>query len=229
MNRQLPLAMSLRPEVTLDDFVAGANRQLLEALVQLAANRDGGQLFISGPPGSGRSHLLMGATKLAQQQERSCAYLPFAELIELSPGVLERLEQYSLLAFDDIHLVMGKSDWELALFSLFNRARDLGHSLLFAADRGPASLEPNLPDLKSRLAWGASYRIEPLDDRGREELLLRQARKRGLQMKPQAAAWMVAHCSRDPGELLSLLGRLDEASLAARRRLTLPFVREQLG
>lgn len=229
MTRQLPLAMSLRPEVTLEEFVAGANRQLLQALDRLAARDGRGQIFLSGPPGSGKSHLLMGSVKLAQQHGRSCAYLPFSELRTLSPEVLESMEQFSLLAFDDVHLAAGDADWEGALFRLFNRARDAGTSLLFSADRGPASLDFDLPDLKSRLAWGSSYRLQPLDDTGREELLLRQAQKRGLRMKPQVAAWMVAHCSRDPRELLRLLDGLDQASLAARRPLTLPFVREQIG
>lgn len=229
MTRQLPLAMSLRPEVTLEEFVAGANRQLLQALNQLATGSEDGQIFLSGPVGSGKSHLLMGSVKLAQQQGRSCAYLPFSELMALSPEVLEGMEQYSLLAFDDVHLAARDANWEKALFRLFNQARETGASLLFAADRGPASLELHLPDLRSRLAWGSSYRLQPLDDRGREELLLRQAQKRGLRMKPRAAAWMVAHCSRDPRELLRLLERLDTASLAAHRQLTLPFVRELLG
>lgn len=229
MNPQLPLAMSLRPEMTLDSFVTGDNHQLLEALHTLATRAEQGQLFLTGPAGSGKSHLLMGTVAEAQAAGHRSAFLPFSELAELPAQMAEGLEQFDLLAFDDLQLVAGKAEWELALFHLFNRARERGARLLFSATTGPAGLRLGLPDLGSRLAWGSSYRIIPLDDSGREKLLLLQARKRGLKMKPQAASWMVSHCSRDPRQLLALLNRLDQASLAARRQLTLAFVREQLG
>ena len=229
MNPQLPLAMSLRPELTLESYIAGSNAQLLQALRDLATGQSQEQLFVSGPAGSGKSHLLMGTVSAAQSAGHSSAYLPFEELARLSPEMLDDLDQLDLLAFDDLHLVAGNAAWEEALFHLFNRAREKGRRLLFSASHGPSRFELELPDLASRLSWGSSYRIQPLDDAGREALLLEQARKRGLKMKPQAASWMVSHCSRDPRQLLALLNRLDHASLAARRQLTLAFVREQLG
>ena len=229
MNPQLPLAMSLRPEMTLESYVAGENAQLLQALQELAAGQGQEQLFLSGPAGSGKSHLLMGTVSAAQAAGHSSAYLPLGELARLSPMLLEDLEQLDLIAFDDLHLVAGNAAWEEALFHLFNRARERDSRLLFSASQAPSRLELGLPDLISRLSWGSSYRIRPLDDAGREALLLEQAKKRGLKMKPQVASWMVSHCSRDPRQLLALLNRLDHASLAARRQLTLAFVREQLG
>lgn len=84
MNPQLPLAMSLRPELTLESYVAGANAQLLQALRELATGQGLEQLFVSGPAGSGKSHLLMGTVSAAQGAGHSSAYLPFEELARLS-------------------------------------------------------------------------------------------------------------------------------------------------
>ncbi len=229
MTLQLPLAVSLPSRATLDDFIAGANGQLLALVRETALEARGQQLFLSGAAGVGKSHLLTGAVALAARQGRSTAYLPLAELVHLSPEILEGLSTYELLACDDLQAIAGNRAWEEALFHLFNSARSADCNLLFAARVGPAALPLALPDLRSRLAWGQSYNIQPLDDAGREALLLRQAEQRGLKMQPQAAAWMVRHCHRDPGHLLALLERLDHASLASHRRLTLPFVRQQLG
>jgi len=230
MNPQLPLDVSLPARATFEEFVEGDNGQVVQALRRLAEGRgDTGQLFLSGPSASGKSHLLMAAVSQAAERGLAAAYLPFAELLDLDPRLLEGLAGHALLAFDDVHLLAGHAAWEAALFRLFNEARQRGGRLLFSARTGPATLEIALPDLRSRLAWGESYALQPLNDAGREALLLKRARQRGLQMQPQAAAWMVTHCSRDPRRLLELLARLDEASLASRRPLTLPFVREQLG
>ncbi len=228
MSLQLPLDMRLPPRATLAEFVAGANGQALQALQELARGDRPGQLFLSGPPASGKSHLLMAATAEAAERGLRSVYLPLAELTGLSPEAIEGLAGSALLALDDIHCIAGKGEWERAVFLLYEQARAEGTSLLLAAPCGPAALQLALPDLRSRLAWGESYRLEPLDDAGREALLLRQARARGLRMHPRAAAWMVSHCSRDPRHLLELLSRLDTLSLASGRRLTLSFVREQL-
>ncbi len=229
MSRQLPLAVSLPSPVSLDDFVAGDNHQVLAAVRRLALEPAGQQLYISGPPGSGKSHLLAGAVALAADHGLHAFYLPLKELAPLSPELLADLDRSDLLAIDDLQHVSGDQAWEQALFHLYNRARSADTSLLFAADCGPAALDLSLPDLRSRLAWGTSYLLRPLDDEGRLQLLLRHAHHRGLQLQPAAARWMVTRCSRDPKQLLALLERLDRLSLAQRRRLTLPFVRDQLG
>lgn len=228
MNQQLPLAVSLPPEATLSDFVAGANLQPLDALQRVAHGKTSEPLYLSGPPGAGKTHLLMGATALAQQLGRGSSYLPLSQLAAFSPELLLGLDELDLIALDDVQAIVGNPVWEQALFRLFNRARDCRTSLIFGADRGPTSLDLTLPDLKSRLAWGISYRLQPLDDQGRITLLLHHARQRGLEMTPAVARWIVSRCSRGPGDLLELLARLDEASLAEKRKLTLPFVQAHL-
>lgn len=229
MTRQLPLPVELAPQADLADFIAGDNRQLIDLLQRIAAGSNDEILFISGGPGSGKTHLLMGLCRRAEQQGRSCAYLPLDELRTLSPALLSGMEAMDILAVDGVQHIAGRDDWEEALFILFNLARDAGRSLVFSADRGPKQLALALPDLRSRLSWGSSYRLQPLDDTGLMELLQTQAQKRGLQLKPKVAQWLLRHCSRSPGNLLGILGRLDQKALAEKRHnLSLPFVQSCL-
>jgi DnaA family protein len=67
-----------------------------------------------------------------------------------------------------------------------------------------------------------------LDDAGRREVLLRRAQRRGLQMDVAAIDWLLRRTQRDLASLTGLLDTLDRASLAAQRRITLPFLRQVL-
>ena len=107
--------------------------------------------------------------------------------------------------------------------------RDNNTRLLFTADRVPVSLPLGLADLKSRLSWGVSYKLEPLTDEGKIRLLLQGSEQRGLTLKHDVASYILSRYSRDISDLLAILDQLDQASMAAQRKLTLPFVRQQLG
>jgi DnaA family protein len=228
MNPQLPLALQLRPQQRLEDFIPGANRQAMAALVGLLATPGPAQVYLSGPAGSGKSHLLAGLCAAAEQQGMNVAYVPFTQIDQLHPMMLDGLEAMDLLALDDVQAIAGREDWEQALFALYNRARDAGRRLAITADCGPAQLSIALPDLRSRLAWGEPYHLQPLSDDDKLTLLGAEAERRGLHLTPEVARYILDRAPRDLPSLLALLEHLDHAALAAQRRLTLPFVREQL-
>ncbi len=225
MTAQLPLALGLRPRMRLEDFVAGANAGVLAACADLLDGRHA-QLYLAGPRHSGRSHLLLGVCDAAERRGLSSGYLPMGSYRDLPPAAVEGMDDLDLLAVDDVDAIAADPAWEATLFALYNRCRERGTRLLFAADRGPASLAVRLPDLRSRLAWGLNFQLAPLDDAGRLELLTREAARRGLSLPAEVARYLLARCPRDPGRLIALVERLDAAALAAQRRLTVPFVRE---
>ena len=227
MSAQLPLALSLRPRARLDDWIPGANAPALAAAQALLTGREQ-QLYVSGAPGSGRTHLLLGLCDAAERGSQQVGYLPMAELAVLDVAVLDGMEQLDLLAIDDVDAIAGLDAWELGLFNLYNRARDAGSRLVFAANTGPSALPLHLADLRTRLAWGLSFRLSPLADADKLLFLQREAQRRGLTLPDQAARHILHHCPRDLPGLRRLLDELDRAALAAQRRLTLRFVREHL-
>lgn len=97
-----------------------------------------------------------------------------------------------------------------------------------ASTAPPASLQFRLPDLRSRLLAGVVHQLRELDEEGRMQVLERRAQRRGLQLPREAAAWLVHHLPRDLRSLCDALDRLDDAALAAQRRLTVPFLRTVL-
>jgi len=72
------------------------------------------------------------------------------------------------------------------------------------------------------------YQLRELDDAGRIEALRLRAAQRGLELPPETCEYLMRRVPRDLGSLFDILDRLDEASLMAQRRLTVPFIRVAL-
>jgi DnaA family protein len=86
-----------------------------------------------------------------------------------------------------------------------------------------------LPDLRSRLATGLVYQLTSMSDQQKQQALILQAQSRGLSMSDEVAQYLLRHYGRDMPALMTVLQQLDKASLQAKRRLTIPFVRQVLG
>jgi DnaA family protein len=227
--QQLPLGIRLNLGVNFANFVAGPNQELLTSLI---ANIEGaGQepfIYLWGGTGSGKTHLLQASCQKADSLGQTTVYIPLRQHSEMTPEILQGMEQMDLVCLDDVEAIGGNSNWEQALFNLFNNLRSAGKRLLVSADRSPATLELSLPDLRSRLSWGLCYRLEPLSEEDKMQALITAADGRGLELPEETASYLLRHAPRNMRTLLELLAKLDKASLAAQRRLTIPFVREQL-
>lgn len=224
---QLPLGMGLRDGATFANYWPGANRPVMDLLQQALQRRDESCLYLWGQAGTGKTHLLQASCHFAAAHG-PVAYLPLAEAAQFSPAMLEGLEQLPLVALDDIERIAGDRVWETELFHLYNRVREAGGQLIVAANGNPAALALHLPDLRSRLAWGLVLQLHELADDDKVEALSLQARRRGMEMPADVAAYLMRHCRRDTTSLFALLDDLDHATLAAQRKLTVPFVKSVL-
>jgi DnaA family protein len=224
------LALPLRPPrvAGLGDFVLEEDTGLIQVLHALARGPGPTQVMLWGPTATGKTHLLTAVCAETADQGRTSHYLPLRQLARESPALLDDLETRQVLAFDDLDAIAGDQAWEEALFALYERARRRS-SFLFAADRRPDAMGLRLADLRSRLAWGAGFRLPPLTDSGRLRLIEAEVARRGLRMDPGVAALLLTRCPRDSQGLVAVLERLDEASMIHRHRLSLPFVRGQLS
>jgi DnaA family protein len=143
--------------------------------------------------------------------------------------MLDGLETVQLLCVDDVQCACGEEPWEHALFNLFNGIRDSGGRMLVSATRPAARLPFELADLRSRLGWGLTCKLTELGDADKVQALLLSARRRGIPLSMEVAQYILSRCPRDLATLFQILDRLDQASLSAKRRLTIPFLREHLN
>ena len=86
-----------------------------------------------------------------------------------------------------------------------------------------------LPDLRSRLSWGIVFQLPQVDDEVRCAILCFRADRRGLALSEEVASFIVHRAPRSLHRLLELLDQLDRASLAEKRALSIPFVKQSLG
>ena len=224
---QLPLALQLRDASSFASFVPGPNGALLAAVEQLA--RDGGQLCLWSAPGHGRSHLLEAAARAVNERGGRALVLAGEMLSDMPASVVDGLADYDLVAVDDIDRLAGQNPWEEALFHLYNGLRERQGGWLCSAGQPPAQAGFGLADLASRLAAGPVFRVQPLNDEQLGTLLAQRALARGLALTDDLVRYVVARCGRRPADLMVALEQLDRAALKARRKLTIPFVREVLG
>ena len=225
--RQIPLGVRLPDRAVFASFLPARNAQALQHLEQLASGAIAGLTWLCGPRGSGKTHLLQAACAAASERWRA-GYVPLAEVAPLGGGVLEGLPQLQCLCLDDVDEVAGQAAWELGIFGLLRELEECGGHLLVAAQAPPALTRWALPDLGSRCAAGAVFQLRGLDEQEQRAALQLRARLRGLELPEDTWRWLRRRFPRDMGTLYQLLDTLDEASLSAQRRLTVPFIREVL-
>lgn len=223
MNTQLPLVLRWPPQQRFEAFEPGANGAAVDVLRAIAAG-SGGFAYLAGPVGSGRSHLLIATCAAATAGGRQAQYLPASALVQMDETAAAGLGGCEVVAVDDVDALAGSAAGERALFALYNRCRLEGAGLVLAAGGLPEALGVQLPDLVSRLAACTRFTLRPLPEDARRALLRRRAGARGIVLDEPVLDWLFARRKRDLGSLLALLERIDAASLAAQRRVTIPFL-----
>jgi DnaA family protein len=226
---QLALPVTLRDEATLENFLFGeALGALSGALLRQTTPAGDASLYVHGPAGSGRSHLLQAACHAMPPGES--LYLPLDTLRdEEAAAVLAGVEGLARVCLDDLQAIAGHADWEMSLFHMMNRCLDTGCRLLFSADRPPRELLLSLPDLASRLSGATVFRLAGASDARKLAILLFRAKRRGINLSEEAGRYILSRAPRGLAQLMQILDRLDRDSLAAGRPLTVPFIKERLG
>lgn len=225
--RQIPLGVRLPDRAVFASFLPGHNTQALEHAQRIAHAAAPGITWLCGPTGAGKTHLLQAMCAAASERVRA-GYVPLADVATLGVGVLEGLPQLQCLCLDDIDRVAGQPDWERGIFGLLREMEEAGGRLAISAAAPPALVGWTLADLGSRCAAGTVFQLRVLDEGEQHAALQLRARLRGVELPDETLHWLQRRFPRDMRTLYELLDTLDEASLAAQRRLTIPFIREVL-
>ena len=191
----------LEPEApTLDNFRAGGNAELLSALRECRQGRGPQFIYIWGPSGSGRSHLLRAITPTQRMR-------------------VPEFDDHTLFYTVDNVEKLDDEDFE-RLFFLMNDVRaHPAARIVCAGTIRPAELNIR-EDVKTRLMWGLTYRLQYLsaDEAGVE--FLRLARERGIEFDETQRRWIEARCPRDMRGLRKFLDAVDERAVREQRRIT---------
>jgi DnaA family protein len=203
-----------------DNFVAGANDELLARLRHLAEPGCFDGLYVWGAPGCGKSHLLTAAAALAMRKR------PVLLLSGCRPASADfHAPSGGLLIVDDIDALDDEA--QIALFRIFNTARLIGLSLLLAGHKPPIKLKLR-EDLRTRIGQTLIYEVKTLNDEQKAAALRRHALERGFKVDDGLVRYLLSHGRRDLPSLMAVLDHLDRATLERKQHATLPLLKEAL-
>jgi DnaA family protein len=225
--RQLPLSVRIPDRAVFATYLLARNVQAVEHLTLVASGHRVETTWLCGPLGTGKTHLLQAVCVQASETKQA-AYFPMREFVSLGVGVLEELPPFDCLCLDDVDAITGNREWERALFGALIEMQERGARLVMSAEAPPALIQWALPDLGSRCAASAVFQLRVLDEQEQQDALKLRARVRGVELPDETARWLLRRFPRDMRTLYDLLDALDEASLVAQRRLTVPFIRSVL-
>lgn len=211
--------VALNPDYTFERFVIGPGNQLAHAAALAVAEAPGeayNPLFLHGPPGLGKTHLLGSiANYLHRHSPQLAVHYTTAESFTNEfvsslqgssiDGFKERYRRADVLLIDDVQFLQGKARTADEFFHTFNALYEGGAQLVLTADRVPAELSALAERLRDRFEWGLTVPVEPPDLATRLVFLGNLAREQTEQLPPDA---LRALASKTASNLRVLKGAL---------------------
>ncbi len=257
---QRPAPAAKRPETPrrrFEDFLAGtSNRLALAAARRLAeetldtpdADRLHGPLFIHGPCGVGKTHLLHAAAHLFRERNPGAVVRVITGesftnefITAVKSGSLEAFRKHfrrvHLLCIDDVHFLSNKEATQRELLYTFDAVGTTGARILLASDEPPRDIRKLSQQLVSRFAAGGVVKIELPELQLRIAIANQIAVRRGLMLEPAAATLLAERAAASGGSVRDLEGlitqvealRLVMPELIPDGRIGLVAVRRSLG
>jgi len=234
--RQIPLDLGPAASPGFDDFIVGANGEALTWLDQWPApGYNQSPVYLWGPSGSGKSHLLRALVEKAVALQFGVIWLG-AHNAQIWDAPDEASP--TLAVIDDCDQLDPHNQQHLA-FNLFIESvqatrtdgddLDSGPLRILAAGKAPPVDLPVRDDLRTRLGWGLVFSLHPLDEARVKEALQREAARRGIDLADGVVSYLLTRYSRDLGFLMALLERLDRFALAEHRTVTVPLLKQMLA
>jgi len=228
-SKQIPFQFGDFQKNDLASFLAGENGNLIKLLKQIANKEANHVLYLWGEAGTGKTHLLQAACKQAAESDLHVAYIPLKQTEELSAEMLHDLGELDLVCIDDAESIIGQLEWQQGLTWLYNELKDNNHSLIISGNKSPANSGLELDDLKSRLSSDQVIQIKSPNDELKIEILKQKANERSFELSDEVIEFLMRRVERNLNSLIEVLDKIDHASLAAKRKITIPFVKELIN
>jgi DnaA family protein len=226
---QIPFQFGDFQKNDLESFLTGDNQDLIKLIKLISNKEENHRLYLWGESGTGKSHLLQAACKQAADNELHVAYIPLKQISELSAEMLHDLGELDLVCVDDLECVAGQIEWQQGLTWLYNELRDNNHSMIISGNKSPTNIKLEVEDIKSRLGWDQVVQVKSPSDELKIEILKQKANARSFELSDEVIEFLIRRVERDLGSLIDILDKIDHASLAEKRKITIPFVKELIS
>lgn len=220
MREQLSFDLPVRTALGRDNFFVAPSNAAAVASVEDTENWPSRKLVLSGPPGSGKTHLAHVWAEKNNAQMVSAADLERGQVPDLAN---------SALVVEDVPIVRASPDTQEILFHLHNLCLANGHSILLTGRGMPRHWDLTLPDLQSRMEGTQAAVLAPPDDLLLSVLLAKLFADRQITPKSNVIPYLIKRIDRSFSSAQDIVDLLDQASLQYSRSLTRDFVSQVLG
>ena len=188
--------MDFNPQFTFDNFVVGPSNRFAHSAA-IAVTKNPGQvynpLFLYGPPGVGKTHLLYAIANGIRKENPNANIVYIKgdqftnELIDAikSGKNIEFRNKYreaDLFLIDDIQFIAGKESTQEEFFHTFNKLYEEHKQIVMTSDRKPSDMATLEDRLRTRFEWGLTMDIQPPDYETRMAILKNKAKSLGLEL-----------------------------------------------
>ncbi|MBO5049781.1 MAG: chromosomal replication initiator protein DnaA [Oscillospiraceae bacterium] len=189
-----PTAMDFNPQFSFDNFVVGPSNRFAHGAAVAVTNTPGqvyNPLFIYGPPGIGKTHLLYAIANGIRKNnpEANIVYIKgdqFTNELIAAIGSGKNIEfrskyrEADLFLIDDIQFIAGKDSTQEEFFHTFNALYEEHKQIVMTSDRKPSDMNTLEDRLRTRFEWGLLASIEAPDYETRMAIIKRKAASLGL-------------------------------------------------
>ena len=212
-----------RYEFTFENFIKGPSNQFAFAAAQaVAANPSGAYnpLFIYGPSGLGKTHLL-NAIKIEIQKNHpdfnivyvDCEKFTNETITAIKTATMEQFRQRyrkaDVLLIDDIQFLAGKESTQEEFFHTFNTLHNDGRQIVIASDRPAKEIKSLEERLRTRFEWGLTADIQPPDFETRVAIVKRKAELLNLDLPNDVAEYIANHLKQNIRQLEGAVKKLN--------------------
>jgi chromosomal replication initiation ATPase DnaA len=215
--KQLPLALGHTPQYGREEFVSGPSNVEALRLIESWPDWPSPVVVLSGPPGSGKTHL----AHVWADRAGAAIYAPDALAADLAA-----LQSRRALAIENID---GERISEASLFHLINSVLESRSSLLLTSRRAAEDWNVNLPDLRSRLRMATPVALGTPDDDLLRKVLVKLFSDRQLLIERPVVDYLLLRMERSLSAALHLVDQLDREALSEGRSITRPMAAKTLA
>ncbi len=239
-------SMDFNPQFTFDNFVVGPSNRFAHS-ASIAVSKNPGQvynpLFIYGPSGVGKTHLLYAIANGIRRSnpDANIVYIKGDEFTnELIAAIANgkniefrsKYRESDLFLIDDIQFLVGAEKTQQGFFHTFNELHDKNKQIIITSDRSPEDLKLLEERLRSRFTWGLPVDIYPPDYELRCRIIRDKIRYLNLStmMNDDVINYIANSCDTDVREIEGAINRLQAyTAVYAPSNITLEFAMEALG
>lgn len=211
MSDQLGFDLPSRTALGRDAFFVAPSNAMALAMIDGWGDWAGRKLVLTGPAGSGKTHLAHVWAEMAQARIVSANDLREEDVPHLAG---------SNVAVEDVPQIASNGPAQIALFHLHNLTLAEGNALLLTGSGPVTGWGLSLPDLESRLRGTTAVALDAPDDTLLSALLVKLLADRQLTPKPDLIPYLLTRMDRSFAAAIDVIERLDAASLALKRPVT---------